>query len=95
MIVVQSVMFCWLTTALTTQVDDGSPMVREWALWGIRNMCECNEAVQRAIIDLQPVAPMQSPDLLQMGIQVEMDATSGKFSVRQVRQDKSGSVLAA
>lgn len=63
------------------QVDDTSPMVREWALWGVRNMCMGNEAVQRAIMDLQPVAPLQNPDLAQMGLQVQLDPASGKWSV--------------
>lgn len=63
------------------QVDDASPMVREWALWGVRNLCQGNDAVQQAILDLHPVAPVQSPELSQMGLQVEMDSASGRFSV--------------
>lgn len=70
------------------QVDDISPMVREWALWGIRNLCEGNEAVQQAIVDLQPLSPVLSPDLHSMGITVEMDAANGKVSI--VRQAQTG-----
>lgn len=70
------------------QVDDVSPMVREWGLWGVRNMCEGNEAVQRAVVELQPLAPWQSPELAQMGLQVQLDTASGKFSL--VSQPKAG-----
>lgn len=62
-------------------MDDASPMVREWALWGVRNMCMGNEPVQRAILELQPVAPLQNPDLMHLGLQVQMDSATGKFSV--------------
>ena len=70
------------------QVDDVSPMVREWALWGIRNLCEDNEAVQQAILDLQPISPILGPDLHSMGIEVEMDAANGRLSI--VRQSQTG-----
>ena len=63
-------------------------MVREWALWGIRNLCENNKAVQQAIVDLQPISPILGPDLSSMGIEVEMDATNGKMSI--VRQAQTG-----
>lgn len=63
-------------------------MVREWALWGIRNLCEDNRAVQQAIVDLQPVSPVLSPDLDSMGIKVEMDAANGRMSL--VRQGETG-----
>ncbi len=29
-----------------TNLDDRSPLAREWALWGVRNMCEGNEEVR-------------------------------------------------
>ena len=28
------------------QMDRESPLAREWALWGVRNLCEGNEAAQ-------------------------------------------------
>lgn len=56
-------------------------MVREWAMWGLRNLCEGNEAVQQAILDLQPVAAVQTPEMAQMGLAVQLDSKSGKFQV--------------
>lgn len=35
-------------------VDDANPMVREWALVALRNLCEGNEANQQAINALKP-----------------------------------------
>lgn len=29
-----------------THLDEDSPLAREWALWGVRNMCEGNEEVR-------------------------------------------------
>lgn len=81
-------MMCPEPHILGLQVDDISPMVREWALWGIRNLCQGNEAVKQAIVDLQPISPVLSPDLHSMGIEVEMDAANGKMSI--VRQAHTG-----
>ena len=50
-------------------------------MWGLRNLCEGNDAVQQAIVDLQPVAPVQNPELKQMGLQVQLNPATGKFSV--------------
>ena len=78
----KSVRICpWQRVDFLAQVDDSSPMVREWALWGLRNLCEGNDAVQQAIMDLHPVAAVQSPELDQMGLQVQLDSNSGKVCV--------------
>ena len=55
--------------------------MREWALWGVRNMCEGNAAAQAAIAELQPQAPVTSPELQELNMRVELDQASGKFSV--------------
>lgn len=60
------------------QVDEESPFVREWALWGIRNLCEGNDAVQESIKDLQALQVSASPELQGLGFHVEMDTASGK-----------------
>jgi ataxin-10 len=63
------------------QADDQSPWVREWALWGVRNMCEGNADVQAAIAELQPRAPVASPELDALNMRVELDQATGKFSL--------------
>ena len=65
----------------SSQVDDRSPWVREWALWGIRNLCEGSQAAQAAIQELQPQAPVSSPELQQLGMRVVLDRATGRFSL--------------
>ena len=63
------------------QVDDQSPWVREWALWGMRNLCEGSQAAQAAVQELQPQAPASSPELQQLGMRVVLDRATGSFSL--------------
>lgn len=65
----------------SVQVDDHSPWVREWALWGIRNLCEGSHAARAAIRELQPQAPVSSPELQQLGMRVVLDRATGRFSL--------------
>ncbi|KAK9822150.1 hypothetical protein WJX74_011016 [Apatococcus lobatus] len=55
------------------QIDSESPLVREWALWAIRNLCEGNLEIQRHIesLQLQGAAPHQ--DLNRLGFKVQME----------------------
>ncbi|KAK9863664.1 hypothetical protein WJX84_002928, partial [Apatococcus fuscideae] len=55
------------------QIDSGSPLVREWGLWAIRNMCEGNVDVQQHIEALQLQGAAPHPDLDRLGFRVEMD----------------------
>lgn len=32
------------------QLDWASPLAREWALWGVRNLCEGNPAAQVGVV---------------------------------------------
>ncbi len=47
-------------------VDSANPMLREWALFLVRNLCEGNAANQEAIAALQPQAAVQSEALKEM-----------------------------
>ena len=60
------------------QVDRGSPLAREWALWAVRNLCEGSEQAQQAIRELQLCATVDSAELQQMGVQLQLDALTGK-----------------
>ena len=55
------------------QIDTESPLVREWGLWAIRNLCEGNLEIQRHIesLQLQGAAPHQ--DLDRLGFKVQME----------------------
>lgn len=62
-------------------LDDTAPMAREWALWGIRNACQGNEAVQQYVSQFQAVDAVQSPELDKMGMQLELDQMTHKLKL--------------
>lgn len=64
-------------------IDARQPVLREWALLALRNLCEGNDANQAAIDALQPLSVAQNPELEKLGLRVEMDG-SGKCRVRPV-----------
>lgn len=61
------------------QIDDDAPLVREHALWGIRNLC-ANPAAQEVIGDLQVLAPAQNELLTRAGYQIHLDSETNKPS---------------
>ena len=63
------------------QVDDESPFLREAALWGIRNLCEGNTSIQKQIDELQVIGTVDSPELQQAGVQVQLDPATGKLKL--------------
>mmetsp|Transcript_53119 Transcript_53119/g.168630 ORF Transcript_53119/g.168630 Transcript_53119/m.168630 type:complete len:224 (+) Transcript_53119:2031-2702(+) len=78
-----------------SQLDEDSPFVREWALWGVRNMCEGNDAIQQSIRDLQVVGAKQNEDLAAAGLRVEMDDISKQPRIVRVDADAvEGDVVA-
>jgi ataxin-10 len=62
-------------------LDDTAPMAREWALWGIRNACKDNEAVQQYVSQFQAVDAVQTPELDRMGVQLELDQMTHKLKL--------------
>ncbi|CAM9177532.1 unnamed protein product [Scytosiphon promiscuus] len=63
-------------------VDEANPLLREYALLAVRNLCEGNIANQESIAALQPqgYAPDAEEALADMGLKGKMDQR-GKFSV--------------
>ena len=55
--------------------------MREWALWGVRNLCEGSEAARTALGDLQVVDTVQSPELTAAGFRLEHDPATHKISL--------------
>jgi hypothetical protein len=62
-------------------LDDTAPMAREWALWAVRNMCQDNEAVQAYVSKFQAVAPVQTPELDRMGMELQLDGLSHRLKL--------------
>ncbi|EFJ48425.1 hypothetical protein VOLCADRAFT_60587 [Volvox carteri f. nagariensis] len=65
-----------------THLDEHSPLAREWALWGVRNMCEVSEEVQGRIAGLELQTAVETPELRQLGLKLELDKTTGKLKVK-------------
>uniref|UniRef100_A0A7S3VJ23 Ataxin-10 domain-containing protein n=1 Tax=Dunaliella tertiolecta TaxID=3047 RepID=A0A7S3VJ23_DUNTE len=63
------------------QLDDLSPLAREWGLWAVRNLCAGSMTAQERIKQLEPVEPVESPELRALGMRLEMDHKTGKLKV--------------
>jgi len=84
------------------QVEDSSPMLREWGLWAIRNLTEGNNAAQQRIRELEVCQTVDTPELQAMGKQLEYDRASGKMKLVEREQqqeeeegEESGGTVAA
>ena len=60
------------------QWDDENPLVREYGLWAVRNLCEGNDSIQESISGLRACSTVDSPDLQQIGMKLELDGQTGK-----------------
>ena len=60
-----------------TRGEDGDDYLREWALWGVRNLCAGSDAARREIEQMQPQAAADSQQLTAMGLNVEVDPETG------------------
>lgn len=63
------------------QVDEESPLLREAALWAVRNLCEGNLSIQKQIEELQVVDTVETPELQQAGLQLQHDSATGKIKL--------------
>ncbi|KAG7671075.1 hypothetical protein Ndes2526B_g01149 [Nannochloris sp. 'desiccata'] len=63
------------------QVDEQSPLAREWALWAVRNLCEGSEEARNAIQELKACAAVDSEELQKAGVKVTLDEKNGKLIV--------------
>ena len=64
--------------SLDVQVDDESPLVREWALWAVRNLCEGDEGARDAISALKVEGVVQDAALHRAGMAVQLDQSTGR-----------------
>ncbi|GFR50142.1 hypothetical protein Agub_g12294, partial [Astrephomene gubernaculifera] len=69
-----------------TNLDDRSPLAREWALWGLRNMCEGSEEVQKRIAGLELQTAVETPELQKLGLRLELDKATGKMKVSKTKE---------
>eukprot|EP00198_Chlamydomonas_reinhardtii_P004947 XP_001694283.1 predicted protein [Chlamydomonas reinhardtii] len=69
-----------------THLDERSPLAREWALWGVRNMAEGSEEVQARIAGLELQTTVETPELQQLGLRLELDKATGKMKVTKTEE---------
>ena len=73
-----------------TRGEDGDDYLREWALWGVRNLCAGSDVARGEIERMQPQAAADSQQLAAMGLNVEVDPGTGKVRVGSTRRAAGG-----
>ena len=63
------------------QVESASPLLREWSLVCIRNLCEQSEPIRQHIASLQLLDAERHPELEELGLRVEI-GSNGKPAIR-------------
>ncbi len=64
-----------------TNIDDNNPLLREWTIFAIRNLCENNLEVQEKINSLRAQGVVNAPLIEKAGMKVDFDQSTGKTSV--------------
>ena len=73
-----------------TRGEDGDDYLREWALWGVRNLCAGSDVARGEIERMQPQAAADSQQLAAMGLNVEVDPGTGRVRVGSTRRAAGG-----
>nr|XP_043622025.1 ataxin-10 [Erigeron canadensis] len=53
--------------------DDENPFLREWGIWGVRNLLEGNLDNQRVVSELEVQGSVNLPELAELGLRVDVD----------------------
>ncbi|XP_076908267.1 uncharacterized protein LOC143565055 [Bidens hawaiensis] len=53
--------------------DDENPFLREWGIWGVRNLLEGNLENQRVVSELEVQGSVNLPELATLGLRVDVD----------------------
>ena len=61
-----------------TVVDAAQPLLREWALLGLRNLCEMSSEARELIKGLEVKQCVQDPNLRAQGLRLELDPSTNK-----------------
>ena len=77
-----------------TRGEDGDDYLREWALWGVRNLCAGSDVARGEIERMQPQAAADSQQLAAMGLNVEVDPGTGKVRVGSTRRGRVAATAA-
>ncbi|KAG9454761.1 hypothetical protein H6P81_007665 [Aristolochia fimbriata] len=69
-------------------VDEGNPFLREKGLWAVRNLLEGNEENQREVAELKLQGTVDTPEVTDLGMRVEVDPESGRAKLVNVSPSK-------
>jgi hypothetical protein len=64
-----------------THFSPSEPVVREWALWAVRNLCTGNVEIQERVRNLKLQTTVQDDALAQRNQHVELDELTGKLKL--------------
>jgi hypothetical protein len=70
-----------------TDAFDEEPFLREWALWGTRNLCETDDLIRKEIEVLAPEKILEAEELLRRGLKAELNPETGKPRVVSIIHD--------
>ncbi|EXB51226.1 hypothetical protein L484_019219 [Morus notabilis] len=56
--------------------DEDNPFLREWGIWSVRNLLEGNEENQRVVAELELQGSVNTPEIFELGLRVEVDPNS-------------------
>lgn len=65
-------------------IDEGNPFLREWGIWSVRNLLEGNAENQAAIADLELQETLDVPELVRLGLRVEVDPVTRRTKLVNV-----------
>lgn len=68
------------------QIDDENPLVKEWALWGVRNL-SANAAVKKTIEELQAQGVATSDVLQEAGYEAALNQATERPRLIKVTPD--------
>jgi len=72
--------------------EDGceeEPFLREWALWGTRNLCETDDVIRKEIEVLAPEKILEAEELMKQGLKAELNPETMKPRVVSIEKSMS------
>mmetsp|Transcript_3382 Transcript_3382/g.10391 ORF Transcript_3382/g.10391 Transcript_3382/m.10391 type:complete len:161 (+) Transcript_3382:1744-2226(+) len=82
---------CYLTlearkARVPSMVAKRNLFLREWALWGTRNLCETDDTIRKEIEVLAPEKILEAEELMKQGLKAELNPKTGKPRVVSIEK---------
>ena len=62
-------------------IDEENPFLREWGMLAVSYLLEGNSENQKIVAELQLQEPIQSPEIAELGLQVNVEKKTGKVKL--------------